>query len=243
MMTRFRFHRIVVLVVIFTVVTLACSLTAPPASSPGSEQTVSATSVSEATVAANATVPTTQFGNRIQITETDPCKLVTKENVEAALGQAVDEPVIAQDATVASCTYIATPGEKFVTVAVYIDENARNHLLNEIAQLQNGCQFSLGTASEQPTPFPPEVEALRTSSIEELFVKDLALQDGCGLGPYAQLTDLGENAYTGFTFVQGVIIGVATDNAFVTFLVADTNSSHEDALGKAKEIVKASILK
>ncbi len=243
MIKSIRFNRIVVILVVFMVITPACSLTAPPISTPGNKQAPSPTSTvfgpTEESPPLPTSSPASDTASNLVISELDPCKLVTKASAEAALGQAVDEPIIAQDATVQSCTYIAVPGERLVTATVYTGDNAKNYLLNEIAQLKNGCDlsFSASTHPEQPTPFPPEVETLRSTSIQDLFLMDLVTREGCGLS-YSQVTNLGDNAYTFQSFFVGAVIGVATEDAFVVFVVGDVSVSPEQALDAAIDLVR-----
>ncbi len=232
--------------VILAATLMACTSIAPPPAQVESGSGVQPTAESNAP-AENTPPPEQPAAGNVEIVELDPCKLVTKEIAEIVLGQSVAEPILAQDAMVTSCTYIAVPGEKFVTVAVYTGENARNHLLSEIAQLRDGCQlkFSTSTGEGNPTPMPPEVEALRGDPLIDLFLKDLAEQEGCGMsrGTYSQISELGNNAYTFMTFIQGAVIGVATQNAFVTFLVADIQMTSEQALQAATELVRLSTAK
>jgi hypothetical protein len=230
------------LIVTASLVALIAAVLACGSAPPVSTSDESGAPVESGAGPADTPIPAAQAVVRLGIPETDPCKLLTKERAESALGQSVGDAIVAQDATVTSCTYLAgAGGEKFATVAIYTGDSAKNHLMNEIAQLQNGCQFSLGTAADQPTPFPAEVESLRAKSIEDLWVQDLGLQQSCGLGPYSQMADLGENAYEGFAFVQGALIGVADENALATFLIADSGASKEEALSSAKELVKLAL--
>ena len=213
MKTSIRFNQIVVILVVFMLV---------PEESPP--------------------LPTAPPASNVVINELDPCKLVTKESAETALGQAVDEPIIAQDATVQSCTYIAVPGERLVMATVYTGDNAKNYLLNEIAQLKNGCDlsYSASTHPEQPTPFPPEVETLRSESILDLFIMDLTALEACGVS-YSQVSDLGDNAYTFQSIFVGATIGVATEDAFVVFVVGDVSVTPGQALEAAIELIKRAI--
>lgn len=217
---------------------LACSLSAP-ASQPGEIEPATSTQVLPSATVENAQGSGPHLTSSIEMAERDPCLLMTKDLAESVLGQPVDDPILASDSFVASCTYIAIPGEKFATVAVYEGDSAKNHLLNEIAQLQAGCELSI-TTGEQPATFPPEIEAQRAQSMLDLFKQNLALKEGCWGGQgffYEQMDTLGANAYTYETFLQGAVIGVATDDAYLTFLVADVNATSEQALEAARELV------
>ncbi|NOY97677.1 MAG: hypothetical protein GXP40_00525 [Chloroflexi bacterium] len=225
-------------VIILSASILACTLLASPSVPSGDEPTPPSTA--EPAVTVESTLPPAPSpAGMVEISELDPCKLVTKESAEMAMGQSVDEPILAQDAAVASCTYVAVPGEKMVMATVYAGENAKNYLLNDIAQLKNGCELSYGSSTnpEAPTPFPAEVEALRGQSILELFLQDLELQEGCG-GSYSQVPELGKNAYTFRSIFVGSVIGVATEDAYVVFVVGDVGMTPEQALDAAIELVK-----
>jgi len=151
----------------------------------------------------------------------------------------VDDPIVAQSAAISSCTYVAVPGEKMAMATVWTGENAKNYLIDESAQLQDGCNlhFSASTNPEQPTPFPPDLEALKSESIQDLLIRDLEAQKGCG-GSYSQLPDLGENAYTFQSIFVGAVVGVATDDAYYNFVVGDVGMSPEQALEAAKGLVQ-----
>ena len=230
------------LMIIFSAITLACNLATPqPTQPPPSDNEPMATAPpAEVDIPTDTAPEAVPSAGRVEITELNPCDLVTKGNVEIVLGQSVDEPILASATSVASCTYIAVPGEKFATVAVYEGEHAKNYLLNEISQLQASCELSMSTG-EQPTTFLPEVEALRSQSILMLLQQDLALRDDCWKAQgfsYEQVTDLGENVYSYTSFLQGAVIGVATDDAYITFLMADVNATPEQALEAAKKLVQ-----
>lgn len=181
--------------------------------------------------------------NFLVFTESDPCKYLTQEQVEQVLSELVTDTIPADSDTLRSCTYIAKPGEQFVTIAVYQGEAAKLYLLSEIAQLQNDCSvsYSFSTNPEEPTPLPPEVQALMSSTLPELFVMDLEVQTGCG-GSYQALPELGSNVYTFQTFIMGAIIGIASDDIYVTFLYADVGLDAEQSLAVVEELVQIAIL-
>lgn len=241
MITSIRFSTIVILMATFMVITLSCSLTAPPVPS-GNEQAAPTVAISVATTESpplSTSSPAASEVTNVVINELDPCKLVTKESAETALGLPVDEPFIADEATFRLCMYSAVPGEKMVSVTVFEGENAKNYFLNSSTQLLNGCQmsFTATTRQQTPTPFPPEVEALKVESILDLYLRDLEAWKGCG-GSYAQLADLGDNAYTSQGFIVGAVIGVATEDVYASFLVGDTGMTPEQALEAAKGLVR-----
>ncbi len=237
-----RFVRHLAFTVIFSATILGCSPNTPAAAPPG-DVLIAPSDVGITPTVESTTPPDTPSAGQVMITQLDPCKLITKEDAASVLGKPVEDAIAAQDISVSSCTYIAVPGKNFVTVAVYEGDKAKNYLINEIAQLQNGCHLGFSTASQQPTPFPPELEALRGDSIQELLEKDLGLQQDCGLGDYSNIPELGENAYTYSKWVQGALIGVATEDALYTFLVADTSSPPDEALNQAKGFVQLSLTK
>lgn len=237
------------ILIILSVVLLACNLATPQVTTSNSE------SASEPTVKPDPIVPTTVVESGpspapapekyFEITELNPCDLVTQANAEIALGQSVDKPILASDTSVTSCTYIAVPGDKFATVAVYEGEHAKNYLLNEIEQLQAGCELTMSTG-EQPTTFSSEVESMRSQSILALFQQDLEISSDCWKAygfSYEQIAGLGENVYFFTSLLQGAVIGVATEDAYITFLVADISATPEQALEMVKELVKLSTAK
>ncbi|MCJ7435774.1 MAG: DUF3558 domain-containing protein [Anaerolineales bacterium] len=226
----------ITLLAILLLTLTSCNLSSPSGPSPALDEPVSVNTQVSDTPSVVENIP---VARQVEISELDPCKLVTKESAEAALGQSVDEPIVVDDATVRSCMYNAVPGEKLISVSVYTGGNAKNNLLNEIAQLQNGCNLSFkgSTKPQTPTPFPPEVEALKIESILDLYLRDLEIQKGCG-GSYAQLADLGDNAYTFQSFIVGTVIGVATDDVLVYFVIGDISMTPEQTLEAAKGLVK-----
>jgi len=230
--------QITLFIIISSIVLLtSCNLSSPSGPSPAVDEPVSVEPEVSDTAIVEENAPV--VGGRVEITEFDPCKLVTKESAEAALGLPVDEPFIADEATFRLCMYSAVPGEKMVSVTVFEGENAKNYFLNSSTQLLNGCQmsFTATTRQQTPTPFPPEVEALKVESVLDLYLRDLEAWKGCG-GSYAQLADLGDNAYTSQGIIVGAGIGVATENVFVSFLVGDTGMTPEQALEAAKGLVR-----
>jgi len=241
-------------VIILSVVMLACNLTTPQSApsdneaspAPTMEPAVVEDTTEESTIETE-NVPSSESSpvQYVEITELYPCDLVTQASAEIALGQSVDKPILASDTSVTSCTYIAVPGEKFATVAVYEGVHSKNYLLNEIEQLQADCELTMSTG-EQPTTFSSEVEALRSQSILALLQQDLEISSDCWKAhgfSYEQITDLGENVYFFPSFLQGAVIGVATEDAYITFLIADINATPEQALEAVTELVKLSTAK
>jgi hypothetical protein len=175
----------------------------------------------------------------LEIKELDPCALVSKEKVETALGKSVGDAVVAKDEVQTSCTYMAGGGESLVTMSARNEAGAKSFLLSDIAALQDNCEVIwLNTWAGEPA-LSPEVEALRSETVLDLFINDLELQEGCGL-TYEQLDDLGGNAYHFMPFF-GVVIGVATDDALVTFLLSDAGMSAEAQMDAAKELVRLAL--
>lgn len=113
--------------------------------------------------------------------------------------------------------------------------------MNEYAQRLAGCTitYSFGTDSEEPTPFPADVEAQMDNSVLDIFIMNLEAQKDCG-GYYETLPDFGANVYTFKTFVKGAIIGIASEDMYVTFVyrygydILDA----EQSLEIVKELVK-----
>jgi len=175
----------------------------------------------------------------LEINELDPCKLVDKEKAETALGKSVGDAIVAKDDVQTSCTYMAGGGETLVTVSTRDKAGAKSFLLSDIAALQDECEVIwLNTWAGEPA-LAPDVEALRSETVLDLFITDLELQESCGL-TYQQLTDLGGNAYHFMPFF-GVTIGVATDDALVTFLLSDASMSADAQMDAAKELVRLAL--
>jgi hypothetical protein len=182
---------------------------------------------------------TGETSHLLSIKAPDPCSLVSKEQAESALGKSVGDAVVAEDEVQKSCTYIAVPGESFVTVDVFKEAGAKSFLLSDISGLQDECSpIWLNTWAGEPT-LSPEVETLRSGTVLDLFIKDLELQEGCGLS-YEQLNDLGENAYHFMPFF-GVLIGVATDDTLATFFLTDPSMSPETQMSADKELVRSAL--
>jgi hypothetical protein len=237
----FRLGRILFSLLILSASILACTVSG--SSTAPDEVAAPAQEITPAETVESEQPPASASGGMVAFADLEACTLVTSQSAEAAFGQPVDGPVRTSDTSVVSCSYFAVPAERFVTVTVYEGEDARNYLLNEITQLQSGCELVLSTG-ELPTTFPPEVEALRSQSILDLFKQDLSVKSDCWGGQgfkFEQLAELGENVYFYEAFLQGAIIGVATENAFITFLVGDVGAAPEQALEEAKEVVRQAV--
>lgn len=230
-------------VIILSAGILACTLSVPPSAPPDSGPTPPPVIEPTATVE-SALPPTSSGAGIVEITELNPCGLVTKEYVETVLGYSVDDPTLAQETTFSMCTYIVKPGE-FVTITIYEEDHAKSNFLNEIAQFQQGCSLSYRatTRDETPTPLPPDVEALRSESIPELFLKNREMRKGCG-GSHSQISELGSNVYAlQQTGLNAAGIGIVTENVYVQYSLFITDMSAEQALETVTELVKLSIAK
>lgn len=209
--------------------------TQPPEAPPAEEQNLGPTEETGEIVPEE----TEETSHLLDIKAPEPCSLVSKEQAESVLGQSAGDAVVAEDEVQKSCTYIAVPGESFVTVDVFKESGAKSFLLSDITGLQDECSpIWLNTWDGEPT-LSPEVEAMREKTVLNLFIADLALQEGCELS-YEQLNDLGENAYHFLPFF-GVLIGVATDDTLATFYVIDSSMSPEAQMDAAKELVRLAL--
>lgn len=176
----------------------------------------------------------------IHFSSNDPCEIVTQGQAEAAFGQPVESTIPASDATLSSCSYFAIPGEKFITVSVWEGENARRYFINEIAQLSDGCQltYAYSTDPEEPTPFPDEYALLMDETIPDLFQMDLVKMAECGMESIA-LPEFSPTASTYYTFIEGGLVGIATDDLFVTFLYFDSAQDKAASLESVLQLVRS----
>jgi hypothetical protein len=119
-------------------------------------------------------------------------------------------------------------------------EQAKRNFLNEIAQYQKGCSVGYSGGTSTATPFPPEVEALMSKSVLELFQMDIQMQGNCG-GKIEPVPEFGPNAYAYLTptgFQIGTLAIVSGDN-FYSFAYADPGLDIAQMVEKAKEVTRA----
>jgi hypothetical protein len=123
-----------------------------------------------------------------------------------------------------------------------MSDQAKRNFLNEIAQYQKGCSVGYSAGTNTATPFPPEVEALMSKSVLELFQMDIQLQGNCG-GEVVPVPEFGPNAYaylTPTTLQMGTVAVVSGDN-FYSFGYADPGLDIAQMVEKAKEVARAAM--
>jgi hypothetical protein len=137
------------------------------------------------------------------------------------------------------CTFFTSTG-KGIYIAITMGEQAKRNFLNEIAQYQKGCSVGYSGGTSTATPFPPEVEALMSKSVLELFQMDIQMQGNCG-GKIEPVPEFGPNAYayltpTGF---QIGTLAIVSGNNFYSFAYADPGLDIAHMVEKAKEVARA----
>jgi hypothetical protein len=207
---------------------LACNL---PTGTPGT-----------ATVQASPpTLPATEAAAPATLTETDACKLLDEARASAILGEAVVPPAPANSPGYSVCTFFTSTG-KGIYLAITMSDQAKRNFLNEIAQYQKGCSVGYSGGTNTATPFPPEVEALMSKSVLELFQMDIQLQVNCG-GEVEPVQEFGPNAYaylTPTTLKVGTVAIVSGDS-FYSFAYADPGLEIPQMMEKAKEVARAAM--
>ena len=113
------------------------------------------------------------------LTETDACKLLDEARASTILGEIVNPPTPTNTPGYSVCTFFTSTG-KGIYITITMGEQAKRNFLNEIAQYQKGCSVGYSGGTNTATPFPPEVEALMSKSVLELFQMDIQMQGNCG---------------------------------------------------------------
>jgi hypothetical protein len=191
--------------------------------------------------ASSPTLPATEAAPAATLTETDACKLLDEAGASAILGEAVMPPTPANAPGYSVCTYFTSTG-KGIYVAITMSDQAKRNFLNEIAQYQQGCSVGYSAGTNTATPFPPEVEALMSRSVLELFQMDIQLQVNCG-GKVEPVPEFGSNAYAYLTptaLRMGTVAVVSGDN-FYSFGYADPGLDIAQMVQKAKEVARAAM--
>lgn len=187
------------------------------------------------------TLPPAETAPTATLTETDACKLLDEAGASALLGEAVIPPTPANSPGYSVCTYFTSTG-KGIYLAITMGDQAKRNFLNEIAQYQEGCSVSYSAGTNTATPFPPQVEALMSKSVLELFQMDIQLQVSCG-GKVDPVPDFGPNAYAYLTptaWQIGTVAVVSGDN-FYSFGYADPGLDIAQMVEKAKEVAGAAV--
>ena len=184
-------------------------------------------------------MPTAEVIPAMALTETDACKLLDEAEASAILGETVIPPAPINAPGYSVCTYFTSTG-KGIYITITMGDQAKRNFLNEIAQYQKGCSVGYSGGTNTATPFPPEVEALMSKSVLELFQMDIQMQVNCG-GKIEPAPEFGPNAYAYLTPTAlqiGTLAIVSGDN-FYSFAYADPRLDIVQMVEKAKEVTRA----
>ena len=196
--------------------------------------------LSTATLASASTggqPPQTKTG----LTGTDACKLYDAAQASKLLGDPVNPPASYNPPGSSVCTFFTKTG-KGIYVSIVMGDQAKKNLLNEIGQYQKGCSVSYSGGTSTATPFPPEIEAMMSKPLLELYEMDLKMLAKCG-GKVDALTEFGSNAYlipSGLN--MGVVVILSGDN-YYSFSYADPKLDITKMQEKAKEVARAAFSK
>jgi len=228
--------KFIISMVVFVLAAAGCDLLQPTPSSPAPaiEPTINAIIVEPTIQTAATTEPL--------FTETDACKLFDEIKACNVLGEAVLPPVPANSAGYSVCPFFTSTG-KGIYVAITIGDQAKKNVLNEISQYQKGCSVSYSGGSSTATPFPPEIEALMSKQLPELYRMNVELQGKCGV-QIEPLPEFGPDAYAYLTTTglqMGTVAIVSGDRVY-SFSYADPKLDIAQMVEKAKEAVRAVFL-
>jgi hypothetical protein len=221
--------KISVLVLVLILTALACNL--PAAATPAAVPLQASQT---------STPPQLPAGITPTLTETDACKLFDEVKASRVLGESI--PAIpASSPDYSSCTFFTNTG-RGIYITITMRDQAKKNFLNEISQYQKGCSVSYSGGTSTATPFPPEIEALMSKSVLELFQMDIQMQVNCG-GKVEPLPEFGPNAYAYLTpvaFKIGALAIVSGDNVY-SFAYADPGLDIAQMVEKAREVARAAI--
>jgi hypothetical protein len=170
------------------------------------------------------------------LTETDACKLYSVEKATALLGDPVIPPTPFNSPGYSVCTLFTQTG-KGIYIGITMGDQARKNFLNEIAQYQKGCSVSYSGGTSTATPFPPDIEAMMSKSVLELFEMDLKLMEKCGTR-VDNLPEFGPNAYVIPTALKMGTVGIISGDNYYSFSYADPKLDIGKMQEKAKEITR-----
>jgi hypothetical protein len=174
------------------------------------------------------------------LSETDACKLFDEVKASQVMGESVPA-MPANTPGYSVCTFFTNTG-KGIYITITMGDQAKKNFLNEISQYQKGCSVSYSGGTSTATPFPPEIEALMSKSVLELFQMDIQMQVNCG-GKVEPLPEFGPNAYAYLTpvaFKIGALAIVSGDNVY-SFAYADPGLDIPQMVEKAKEVARVAI--
>lgn len=164
----------------------------------------------------------------------DACSIVTREMAETVLGQAVEAvpgPGV--------CVY--STGMASINVAVLEGEAARISLASQILMLEGDCSMSFSYSSDMPdpTPLPPEADALLTLSVQELLERSLTAQQNCGGYVFETMSEYGPGVYlTPYELMMpGGQISIAAEDYTLTILYIDMAKTPEESVEIARQLL------
>jgi hypothetical protein len=164
-----------------------------------------------------------------RLPDIDPCKLLSQADVEKALGKPIKSATASSDQNTGAkgCFYLNDPGMSFVTLTYWQGDDAKMQLLGSIAQMhQKGCSISVTATTRRatPTPLPPEVDALKSKPLVDLFgVYAQLLKEKCPPGTQ-ELSALGESALMDSMLHS---VHIVAGEAYVMFLLADNDLTEQ----------------
>jgi hypothetical protein len=177
-----------------------------------------------------------------ELTETDACKLYDVEKASLLMGDPVTPPTPADSPEYSVCTFL-TQTRKVIYVSVTKGDQAKKNFLNEIGQYQKGCSVGYSGGTSTATPFPPDIEALMSKSLPELFVMDMELQAKCGR-KIEPLPEFGPNAYlisADSEMIKMASVGIVSGDNYYGFVYGDPTMDIAQMGEKAKEVARAAL--
>ncbi len=184
-------------------------------------------------------VAATEAAPATALTETEACSLLDEARASRILGESANPAAPTNAPGYSVCTFFTGTG-KGIYITITMGDQAKRNFLNEIAQYQKGCSVSYSGGTSTATPFPPEVEALMSKSVQELFQMDIQMQGKCG-GKIEPVPEFGPDTYAYLT-PTGLQIGtvaMVSGDRFYSFAYADPSMDIAQMVERAKEVTRA----
>ena len=179
-----------------------------------------------------------------RLPDSDPCQLLSQADVEKALGKPIKSASTTNDQNTGAkgCFYVSEPGQSFATITYWQGDDAKLQLLGNIAQMQQkGCSVSLNATTRRatPTPLPPEVDALKSKPLVDLFgVYAQLLKEKCPPGTQ-ELSALGEAALMDSMLHS---VHIVAGDVYLLFLLADSDLTEQKQI-EGVRLLTASLVK
>lgn len=182
---------------------------------------------------------TAEAAPAMALTETEACKLLDVPRASTILGETVGPPAPSDAPGYSVCTFFTSTG-KGIYITITMGEQAKRNFLNEIAQYQKGCSVGYSGGTSTATPLPPEVEALMSKSVLDLFQMDIKMQGDCG-GKIEPVPEFGANAYAYLTptGLQVGTVAIVSGDSLYSFAYADPGMDIAQMVERAKEVARA----